>query len=436
MTSILIDGSHIPDPGGIQGNRSLKNSEPASYSEVCPCDCYEDSPSDRLPDDIRRFPPGVIIPTGTGGLSTVVGFVANLVYDIFKPFIDLLNSNSKITAKEFTTVLKDIFSELSRHPQVVKHLSKESTGALETFSNKVEELSRRQDFEELDLTTLIDRWQGQRDTKALFRMMEILRNPGLRQCSGFTDSELTNNFTGALERLTRALDELNRTTQSPETDRARRQVNEAIDEVTGGLRRRIQTGSDENMTPEDREAIRGHFDRSRQHIQNIIEDESLSQVLPDSLLKLFNEYIELVTSFLRTWQSERKEKKEAEEKKILREEGISKKKQIEKLALRNKVRKAEIEEFCRMMDEAKTQVKRYLDEVIEEENKTSIETKKHIYAGQMLDRHKIIHNYVKNRHSFEENRQKFEQNKKQDIVNSLQPSVVSDIHVFELDILC
>ena len=390
----------------------------------------------------------------TGGLSVIsflpsanaiCSVISNAATTIVSKFTSVIKvvddvisgKKENITAKEFTTSLKGILDEIEGDPDLNAQLPEDFHKSLRVLNTKLTQFSSKEDIQNMNMGDLIRTWGQSRDTRALFAMIQRLRNPQNHpECVGFTDEQLNDTSIRSLEALGRAFDEIMSHPQCPDRDRAATHVCDSIDEVVGVQRRRLERGRDEDLTPEDRREIRESFQRVNSQIENITSDSSISRFFSDGVISLLRELKSCIGKFLKSWFVKRQKEWEAEEQRKKCEERHEMKKQFDKLCRKKHALKKESDKYYSFMEAARRKMMRFLHMKNEEENKLNNGTIKHFYAKKGYEKYSGKISVAKGEYESKKSSEEYYKDKLEDISSTAPPPSVCNVHDIGLDFLC
>ena len=361
----------------------------------------------------------------TGAINTaheifckgISGYIKEIIL-AFNPFMDLVNkidsveqgvTTNKITVKEFDDLLSNTISKIGKNEEINKHLTEASRSKLMALSSTLERLSQRKDLQDTDLTELIKQWKQDKNTQALFGMVEALRNHD-GKCISFSDRELREKFASTIETLAHSLDEIMSHPPSDGRKQAHKKVVEIIDPLVDDVETYNAAGSVENLTTDEKKHIAGTFQKTADGIKELTKDPALSKFVSNNLNELMELY-ESINSFLDEWLEEIEEKIiEEREKQKLCDERCEQEEEIQKLCLKHKIKKQEAEKIYAIMMRAK---KKML-ELIGQKQKSEI------------SKYSDIYDFYSNKYNSEKNAEQYFKSEEGIIEDSLLPGSVCE----------
>lgn len=390
----------------------------------------------------------------TGGLSVlsflpsanaICSVISNAVTTIVSKFTSVIKvvddvisgKKENITAKEFTTSLKGILDEIEGDPDLNAQLPEDFYKSLRALNTKLTQLSSKKDIQNMNMRDLIQTWGQSRDTRALFAMIQRLRNPQNHpECVGFTDEQLNETSIRSLEALGRAFDEVMSHPQCPERDHAAGQICDSIDEVVNVQQRRLERGRDEDLTSQDRREIHESFNRVHSNLETITSDPSITRFLSQDVISMLYEVKLFIKNFLKSWFIKRQREWEEEEQRKKCVERHEMKKEFDKLCRKKHAVKREADRYYNFMEVAKRKMLRFLHIKAEEENKLRQGGNQHFYARKGYEKFSGKLSLAKEKYESKKLSEEYYKDKLEDISSTAPPPSVCNVHDVGLDFLC
>lgn len=379
----------------------------------------------------------------TAGTSLICGGINTHVLkltDIFTPFTNFVNSSGstssgkseKKTVKDLANALKSVESQINEDKELNEKLSKESREKLQVLFSRMQELSKREDLQNMDVSQLIAQWRQTRSTRALLRLSQRLRNG---QCVPFREERLRENFVESLETLAKALEEISSHPPSENRDRAAQGIVQAVDHTVSAVERHDERGGDENFTDEDKRSVGHHLKEASKHVENVVQDPALSYYVSSCYSSLCG-LLTNIKGFLSCWLQEGEEnckevKKRQEE---LCEERKKTKINFDKACRKHLTEKRRAENFRLMMIDAKNRLSHFLGIRDDEKTKVSRNERKYQYAKNQIDKLCAEHKHSELKYISHGSNEDHYSTQEEEISSTIGPSYVCSQTSLNLDI--
>jgi len=348
----------------------------------------------------------------TNGLKAAAnclqGYVVKMV-NVFVPVQELVAmSKEKITKQAFTHQYDNLANVL-----LSEDFSKGITGSdkklLTALKDRIHALSERQDISEEKFRELISSWASNSGTKRLFGLANFSKDTGVcitpefREELGIKPGETLESVArmsfraslSELENLMSALGEAREEVLAQPQGPEQRAALETIDQEKEDLKEIKETmekagGNPDNLTTEQKKRLKELRERVEKNNKKLTEDPQLSKCIKKTrglLISAFNAF----TSAFDYWM----QYMEDEEKKLKCEEIEDKKKQIEKLCKKHKLKKEEAENLYIIMMRAKEKMERLLLLRKECEAKLIDYEEKYKYLKDEIQKHSGIYDFYR-----------------------------------------
>lgn len=379
-------------------------------------------------------------------VCNVISTAARKIIEAFSPFLNLItmfnnssNQNEdakKITLKEVVGLLNSTQEQITKDKELVKTLSPNTKEALDRLYKKVSEFGKREDLQNSDISSLIQRWRQSQNSQELLAIASLLREG---HCARFQNENLRQRFIRALESFGRALEEVEN--QNPTETRARttQALCQAANPVVDAVERHEERGGDLNSC--DRVFIRERLEESRDRTNDIVNDPEMSHALGtrvDDLMELSYELDDIIQEMKEREEEEEKEEEVRKEQEKLCEERDSQKKEIDKLHRRHKAAKRKRDYFYSLMEEAKSKIHTFFH--MKELKRRKFLRKEEKYATDEYKKNGADFDYFKTRYEQESSRESYEHSLEHEIQAELSPSSACEHHEgishIDLDLIC
>lgn len=289
------------------------------------------------------------------------------MFNIFSPFIDLINGSTsttdgpqsqedkKVIVEDVTIALNRAVRDVRENEELNKSMLPETKEALSQFYLKIEKLSQRQDLRNLDISQLIAEWRRDPNSAALLQMAQSIRQG---QCAPFRNRRLQEAFIRSLESLGNALEGLENQPQSPGSQQAIQQIQNAANPIVDNVEIHEQADGDANYTQQQRIRIQENFMESHNQVQGLINDPECSSCISD-ISEMLEEYSNFIFNSIKELFEERKEEEERDEKarcKVLCEERKNDEKLIRENCKKYRLKKSSVNVLSKKLEEMRLNV--------------------------------------------------------------------------------
>lgn len=383
------------------------------------------------------------IASGGNAFCSIFNNTASKIVDVFSPFVNFINSpnntpsgskaeESHKTVKELTAVLLEIESDIKEDKALNENISEEGRKALDRLYSSISKLSERKDLQDMDVSELVAKWKKDPSSRVLLKMAERLREG---KCKKFQDERLRKAFIQSLTVLAESLDEINSHPPSSLREQAAGEIRIAADRVVDSVELHDARDGDENFTDKDRRIIMQNFKESKEHVENVTNDEQLS-VFVEKTKESLDYFCFDIYEMMQEWFEETLEEEQEERK--LCEEREEQKKEIDKMCRLHKANGRKAEEYFRYMESFKTKMKEFFRMKAIEESKRNFNSRVYNYAENELSKSIGQYRNAKELYRTESVREDFYKSQEDEIVDSLPPSYVCSNSLFslELDLHC
>ena len=359
----------------------------------------------------------------TKGPTIISPLVIKTMALIFSPFVTFINSFSntiqnltntdkKQTAKDLVDMLEDIEKEVTDNKDLDKNLSGESKAALAKLFKEVDEISKREDLKDLDISELIKKWRESESSKVLLGIADRIKQG---ESININDEKLKRAFVEGLESFASVLDEISKHPPSKETDQAKKIAVEGATSILDGVKKVDEKGSDSNLTNEDKRYIGEKLNFAADCACELSGNPALSGLLGSVLEKLLDWSYFIFDWFENYYQEIEEEKK-----------------QEEKLCKERKEEKKQFYELQRLAEKAKLK-ERYFKGLI---NEILTKLKNELHTKFEKDKMKGSLENAKNKYRSEASNGDYYCEKKCEILDDMPPSSVCGTYNLELDLTC
>lgn len=303
------------------------------------------------------------------GIKKISDTVKSMI-NIFSPFIDLINGltsttdesqsqeDKKVIVGDVTIALNRAVRNVRENEELNKSMSPETKEALSEFYLKIEKLSQRQDLKDMDISQLLTEWGRDPNSAVLLQMAQSIRQG---QCAPFRNRRLQEAFIRSLESLGNALEGLENQPQSPGSQQAIQQIQNAANPIVDNVEIHEQADGDANYTQQQRIRIQENFMESHNQVQGLINDPECSSCISD-ISEMLEEYSNFIFNSIKELFEEKKEEEERDErarcKKLCEERKIDEK-LIRENCEKHRIKKYSVNGLSKKLEEMRLNVSFY-----------------------------------------------------------------------------